>query len=229
MRLVYELAVPWDLHTVVFMRTHSCIHESTQTIFIDQRDPFRLVCFYILLLFFHLLEDVKDKLRVGKGTREKISDYESVFLRVLCLLTAVLELRFHSPVCHRKLNVTNTNLIFTLTFSRSVDLTLLTASHTWYCLATFKASATYTTVPFWQTHDTHRGPVHLSLHWHSSYRGRKTASSIEHNWPAPAPCKRKSQTLHSKHVQVRLYGAWVECCVLEDNIQREKSHTHWQN
>lgn len=51
------------------------------------------------------------------------------------------------------------------------------------------------TVPFWQIHDTHRGPVHLSLHWHSSYKEKRTSSSIEHSWPALAPCMRKSQRL----------------------------------
>lgn len=44
------------------------------------------------------------------------------------------------------------------------------------------------TLPFWQTLDTHRGPVHLSRRWHSSCRGRRTASSSERSWPAPAPC-----------------------------------------
>lgn len=44
------------------------------------------------------------------------------------------------------------------------------------------------TLPFWQTLDTHRGPGHLSRRWHSSCRGRRTASSSGRSWPAPAPC-----------------------------------------
>lgn len=206
----------WDLHTVVFMWTHSLSHESTQTIFIEQEDSFRLVCFFILLLFFRLLEDVKDKQRAGKCTREKTSDYESVFLRVLCWLTAVLQLRFHSPVCHRKLNQRNQHRPYFYTDIQS--------------LCRFNFARPHTVLYLSDRHTTHTGVQYTCpcVGTHLTGEGELLPPSNTiglHRLPG----RGNDKHFDSKHVQVRLYGACVECCVLEDNTQREKTHTHWQN
>lgn len=47
-------------------------------------------------------------------------------------------------------------------------------------------------VPSWQTRGTRTGPARRSQRWRSSCRGRRTFFSIEHNWPAPAPCRSRS-------------------------------------
>lgn len=70
-------------------------------------------------------------------------------------------------------------------------------------------------LPFWPTLDTRRGPGRPSRRWHSSCRGRRTASSSERSWPAPAPCVGKpTQAPRKVRFVVRLVGAlWVVVAV----------------
>lgn len=56
------------------------------------------------------------------------------------------------------------------------------------------------TLPSWQTRGTHRGPGRLSPRWRSSCRGKRSASSSERSWPAPAPCEKNATAVTQGHM-----------------------------
>lgn len=74
-------------------------------------------------------------------------------------------------------------------------------------------------VPFWQTLDKHRDPVHPSPRWHSSCRGKRSVSSSEHSWPARAPCVGNHKQHNHKHFEGQIWCITSSCIVCWDLIR----------
>lgn len=94
-----------------------------------------------------------------------------------------------------------------------------------------------TPIPCAQTPGKHRGPVHLSPRWHSSYKWKRISSSSAHSLLGLTPCERSIfkkhffiqkqkhiSTLNTKDADVNHKSAWFMTHIVLDVSQPIKNY-----